>query len=96
MSQTMHATQLLVTITLGHSTIVTTEMQGKGLQHARLTLVSLLHDSGNVPPSRFSRRAKEVNCSGNNSLGRADSHFITNTRCRCQLVIIDQQLNSLS
>ena len=75
----MHATQLLVTTSFETQVnACTSEMQGKVVQHVRLTLVSLLHDSGKVPPSRFSRRDREFNCTNNNTHLVGSSHCTTN------------------
>ena len=75
MRQSTHTAQLLVTISfkthftqcveLCHNAL-SHRMQSKVVQHLRLTLVSLLHDSGKVPLSLFPRRVNETNCTSNN------------------------------
>lgn len=66
--QTMHARSFWWIWALGHKVMHwATGMQSKVMQHSELTLVSLLHDSGKVPSSRFSRRIKAFNCTSNST-----------------------------
>ena len=77
-------------------------MQSKMVQHSRLTLVSLLHEFGKVPPSRFPTRNSEDNCTGKRpqyALRMADIHlqyYVHREGSSCHLTLIDQRLYNIA
>lgn len=62
MSQSMLATQPVVTISFETQVHALRHWNAKQDGHLRLTLVSLLHEFGKVPPNRFPSSSSEDNC----------------------------------